>query len=114
MHLPGCLVALLEIVLTSFQDNFIQRQELWSFLCGNRIRWKLGKIQPIFTGADFIQNFTQTVYVSLDAAGALGWKITLGADKRLISANVRYQSEVSELGSAVDKDGIGQLDVAMD
>ena len=105
-------VAASRIVRARFDQHFVQLQQtlLVRSIAQSRIEFR--KIEPIFSGADFVEHFAEAENVGLRRARAFRRNVTFGADERTLAAD-RHETDIGKLGCAIDENNVGRLDVAM-
>jgi hypothetical protein len=91
--------------------------DLKKFLCLGPVAnfgRKLWELTAIPTGGAFIQNFAEGKEVGLGRSRAVGGKVTFRTNDRKRVAGIGHQTDIRQLGAAIDENNVGWLDVAMD
>src|SRR6185369_13861971 len=78
-----------------------------------QIVWQSWKIAAVLARGRFVQQPAQREQISALTARSFGWNESLRAHERALFIDARHQTDVRELGLAVDEDDIRRFDIAM-
>ena len=113
LHGCGIGVALARVVVTGFEEDFVEFEQAGVVGLSLQIRRQLREVLAVFSDGNFVEDFAQAVDVRLRGAGAFRWNVAHGADEGARFVNRRHESDVRQLRFAVHEDDVRRFDVAV-
>ena len=107
----GAVIPTFGVLGASPEQHFVELEQFPGIRPLPKVRRQSRVILSVQAGADFVEQFAETVEVGLRIPGSLGWQITLGADDRVRIAYGRHQPDVGQLRNAMHENDVRRLHV---
>ena len=80
LHGCGIGVALARVVVTGFEEDFVEFEQAGVVGLSLQIRRQLREVLAVFGKGNFVKNFAQAIDVRLCCARTFGWNVAHSAD----------------------------------